>query len=262
MKRLSRIGPERIAVTTKPGSKTARIDAYALSQNEARALNREFGGRVRRLSDRTIASQPAPRAPIRVRDRLLVVSSERERIHCARKFPGRKIVLLPAGMAFGTGEHATTATCLRFLADSTAGFNGKPWDLLDLGTGSGLLAIAAKMLGASRVDALDFDPACVRIARENALANNMHITVKSADVTRWMPPRSWRIVTANLYSEVLIGAAKTIARATAPGGTLIFSGVLRQQEKECVRAFDSCAFTLEKVVRKGKWVTVKMILRS
>jgi ribosomal protein L11 methyltransferase len=130
--------------------------------------------------------------------------------------------------------------------------------MLDLGTGSGLLAIAAKMLGARRADAFDFDPACVRIAKENARANGVRVAVKRADVLRWQPPRAWHVVAANLYSEVLTGAAKTIARATAPGGVLIFSGVLRAQEKGCLRAFAACGFKPDRIVRKGKWVTAEM----
>ena len=74
-------------------------------------------------------------------------------------------------------------------------------------------------------------------------------------MTQWTPERTWDVVTANLFSEVLIKAAPRIARAAAPGGTLIFSGVMRHQEKECVAALTAAGFRMVRTVRKGKWVT-------
>ena len=86
--------------------------------------------------------------------------------------------------------------------------------------------------------------------------NGVHaVTVKKLDVTSWTPARTWDVVTANLFSEVLISAAPAIARAVPPGGRLIFSGILRTQESETVRAFRKQRFHIDTIVRKGKWVT-------
>ena len=256
MKRLAAFS-KRLAAIGMPGGKTIRIEVYALSKKEAVGLVGQFGGGLRRLDERVFTHQKTTRrAPIRIRGKLLVVDSPAKRAAAERRSPGAKALVVPASMAFGTGEHATTAACLRFLADLAEGFATKKWDMLDLGTGSGILALAAKWLGARRVDAFDFDPDAVRVAKENALLNGIEgVAFRKADVTAWTPPRTWDVVIANLYSEVLIKAAPRIAKAVKPGGWLVFSGVMRHQEKECVAALQGRGFRTERLSRKGKWVT-------
>lgn len=247
---------KRMAVIGPPGGRTVRIEVYALSRREGASLVRQFGGGLRALDERVfIHPKNARRAPIRIRGKLLVADSVKQGAAAARRFPGRKMLVVPASMAFGTGEHATTAACLRFLAD-LSGRQARGWDMLDLGTGSGILALAAKLLGARRVDAFDFDPNAVRVAKENARLNEIAgVHFKQKDVTAWNPLRTWNVVTANLFSEVLVRAAPRIARAVKPGGWLIFSGVMRQQEKESVAALARHGFRVRQTVRRGKWVT-------
>ena len=258
LERLAFLGRTRVVTSGLPGAKVIRLEAYALTKKEAAQLVLRFGGQVRVLQGRGFTTrEPDARPPIRIRDKLLVVSSERERRLAARKFPGRAILLIPAAMAFGTGEHATTAGCLRFLADASNALRGASWDLLDLGTGSGILAMAGNKLGARRVDAWDFDPHAVRTAGKNARLNRAAgVVCRRADVTRWRPRRKWDVITANLFSEVLMTSARNIARATRIGGRVIFSGILRGQEKECVRAFQRSAFRIDKIARRGKWGAV------
>lgn len=248
---------ERVAMVGLPGGKSLRIEAYALSKKEGAALVEQFGGQLRSLNERIYTHQKkSTRGPIRVREKLLVADSETQRAGLKRKFPGRDVLVVPAANAFGTGEHATTASCLRLLSDLADECAHGKWDMLDLGTGSGILALAAKLLGARRVDAFDFDPIAVRVAGENGELNGIAgVHFKKVDVLSWKPPRTWDIVAANLYSEVLVAAAPAIARATKPGGRLIFSGVMRHQEKECVAAMKKAGFGILETVRKGKWVT-------
>lgn len=256
MERLSVIGPTRLAVTALAGNKSIRIEAWSLKKTEAALLLKQFGGQIRKLKPGPLAVRPPLREPIRIRRSLLIVSSEREKRTAGKQERGRKILLMPAAMAFGTGEHATTACCLRFLSDVAGSHRGRSWEMLDLGSGSGILAIAARMLGARKVEACDFDPHAVRTAVENVRANGVDsITVKKLDVLKWTPKKSHDVVTANLFSEVLIAAAPAIARAVKPGGRLIFSGVLRSQEKETVAAFLKQRFRIDAVSRKGKWVS-------
>jgi ribosomal protein L11 methyltransferase len=93
---------------------------------------------------------------------------------------------------------------------------------------------------------------------ENVRLNAMNsIAVKKIDVTKWKPQRTWDVVTANLFSEVLIAAAPSLSRAVRTGGRLIFSGILRSQENECVRAFRKNGFRIDAISRRGKWVTGK-----
>ena len=209
LERLAFVGAHRIAIMGLPGGKALRIEVYALLKNEGAALVKQFGGQLRTIRDRLFTHQePSTREPVRIREKLVVVSAEKQLAAAARKFPGRKILLMPAAMAFGTGDHATTASCLRMLCDCATAMPGNGWDMLDLGTGSGILAIAAKQLGARKAAAFDFDPHAVRTAKTNARANGTSgLTIRKVDVTQWTPERTWDVVTANLFSEVLIKAA-------------------------------------------------------
>src|SRR5207302_5333598 len=134
-----------------------RIEAHQLTRHESATLRSEFGGSVRAARSLTARElEPKPRPPLRVRGKLLIVSTEKERALAARRHPEIPTLLIPATIAFGTGEHATTATCLRLLADVAKGLRAGKWDALDVGTGSGILALAARVLGARKVEAGDF----------------------------------------------------------------------------------------------------------
>lgn len=257
VERLAGVDASRMAIIAVPGGKAIRIEVYALTKKEGAVLVKQFGGSLRTLNDRVFNNQnPAAREPIRIRGKMMVTASVRQMETVAREHPGRIVLAVPAAMAFGTGEHATTAACLRFLVDLREKQGGAPWDMLDLGTGSGILAIAAKRLGARKVNAFDFDPHAVRVAKENAELNKTGgIVIQKGDVTQWTPKRTWDVVTANLFSEVLIRSASRIARATRKRGWLVFSGVMRSQEAECVAALKTQGFKVEKTIRKGKWVT-------
>jgi len=246
---------DRLAITSLAGAKTIRLEAFQLSKAQAEELRKSFGGVVA-LQKKPRALSETVNAPIRVRDKLVVIGSERVRAAQAKASPGRPILLIPAGMAFGTGDHATTATCLRFLADVSGPLTGRRWEMLDLGTGSGILALAARLFGARRAEAADFDPHAVRTARENARLNCLTaVVVRKFDVRNWQPQRTWDVVAANLFSHLLMEVAPKIVAAVAPGGALVFSGILRTQEAEVVRAFRSAGLRIDRLVRKGKWVS-------
>ncbi len=239
---------DRLAITSIAGSKSSRIELFALSKRDADRLLKEFGGTVTKQTRDWLKGPSKPRPPINVRGRLFIVTAAAERP------AGKASLIVPAGMAFGTGEHATTLNCLRFLADFAAA-QAAPWELLDLGCGSGILALAARALGAAKVEAGDFDPECVRTAKENVRLNQLtRIAVKRLDVFDWEPARTWPVVAANLYSTILIEIAPKLARALAPGGTLIFSGVMRSQEQEVVTAFRRAGLRVGDVKRQGKWI--------
>jgi ribosomal protein L11 methyltransferase len=243
---------DRLAITAFAGRKTIRIEAFALTRRQADQLVRDFGGEAF-PQKKDVALPPQTRAPIRVRGKLIVVGSERERAELSAS--DQPVLLIPAGMAFGTGDHATTATCLRLLADVSDELRGQPWEMLDLGCGTAILGLAGRRFGARRVDAADFDPDAVRVAKENVRANGLDkITVRKLDVRQWTPARTWEVIVANLFSGLLVEAAPKIAAATAPGGRLIFSGVIRAQEPEVLAAFQANGFHLTRLVRKGKWV--------
>jgi ribosomal protein L11 methyltransferase len=257
IERLQFLGPGRAAVIGWPGSRSVRIEAFC-DERMGRKLVREFGGKLTKARD-WIAQPDQPRKPLRIRGKLTVYGDPES--FAARReegtpFPSRgggAAMLIPAGMAFGTGEHATTASCLRMLCDVRAELPPE-WRAIDAGTGSGILAIAAAALGATDVEAFDFDPACVRIAKANARANRARtVRVAQADVLQWMPQGTAEVVMANLFSDLLMQAAPVLKRATKRGGRLIFSGVVGAQLTEVLETFERLKFSIERTVIRGKW---------
>lgn len=243
---------DRLAITTLPNGKTIRVEIFELSKKDADRISKEFGGTVAKQNRDWVAASTKPRVPIRIRGRLAVLTSEAERGALKGSVPA---LVIPAGMAFGTGEHATTLNCLRFLADLADERAGQPWEMLDLGCGSGILALAGRMLGASKTLAGDFDPECVRVTKENVKQNALRgVTVKKLDVFSWEPDRQWEVVTANLYSTILIAIAPKLARSVASGGRLVVSGIMRDQEGDVMTALKAVGFVSENVARQGKWI--------
>jgi len=129
----------------------------------------------------------------------------------------------------------------------------KNWALLDLGTGTGILALAAKRLGAARVIAIDHDPVAIATARANARRNKLdNIDFHVADVRRWQFPPGIDIITANLFSELLIEILPKLKRAQR----LILSGILRDQEAQLVRALKRNGIVIVETRRRGKWIAM------
>lgn len=253
VERLRFLGPEQVAFVTWPDSRALKIEAYC-DEPTARRLVSRFGGRSTKIAPHIWTGDPArPRAPLSIRGKLKVFSDKPSWSEWRKSGRRPAGILIPAGMAFGTGEHATTATCLRLLADLQEELP-ENFTALDLGTGSGILAIGATAFGAGRVEALDFDPHAVRIAGQNARANGCKtISLAHGDVLKLKTPRQFDVALANLFSDVLIAAAPRIARAVKPGGWLIFSGVLRKQAAEVSAALKTAQFSTPKIIPRGKW---------
>jgi ribosomal protein L11 methyltransferase len=140
------------------------------------------------------------------------------------------VVRIDPGLAFGTGSHPTTRLMLSFIERRVCGGEG----VLDYGCGSGILAIAAAKLGASRVDAVDSDPEAVRSTAENAAAN--HVAVH-ASAPEDLPPAQYDLVVSNILAQPLIMLAPLLAARTVRGGRLALSGILESQAAEVVRAY-------------------------
>ena len=159
--------------------------------------------------------------------------------------PGAKLVLtLDPGLAFGTGTHATTALCLEHLAG--AGLTGR--SVLDFGCGSGILAIAAARLGAAQVIACDIDPRAVDATRENAVQNGVGGQIRilsAADATAAIESGTVCVdmVIANILAGALVTLSATLTRAMAPGGSLVLSGILRDQRERVASAFPALEFS-------------------
>jgi ribosomal protein L11 methyltransferase len=144
--------------------------------------------------------------------------------------PGALNLRLDPGLAFGTGSHPTTRLCLEWLRDTIAGGE----TVLDYGSGSGILAIAAAKLGAAQVTATDVDPQALVAGRANALANAVDIAVVAPDA---LPMRTEDIVVANILANPLVLLAPALAARVRPGGRIALSGILSAQAATVATAY-------------------------
>ena len=131
--------------------------------------------------------------------------------------------------------------------------------VLDLGTGCGVLALAARLFGARKIVATDFDAEAIRTARQNEALNfpGNVIRWQKADVKRLRVKACYDLVLANLFSGILCAAADPIAASLAAGGELWMSGILRTQQEEVEAAYRRAGLRLIRVVRRGKWVMLQ-----
>jgi ribosomal protein L11 methyltransferase len=170
--------------------------------------------------------------PLEIGRKLLIRASW----HRRKARPGQSVIILDPGLSFGTGHHPTTAFCLEELVKfcEKSRKHPKGWTsngLLDAGTGSGILAIAAAKLGFSPVDAFDFDAEALEVARKNAKRNRMVNKIRffQQDATRMGSHRTYSVVCANLSTDVLIRAMTRLASSIQSGGVLILAGILKTE---------------------------------
>jgi ribosomal protein L11 methyltransferase len=191
--------------------------------------------------------------PLEMGDALLVKPSWIRR----RAKPGQAVVVLDPGLSFGTGQHPTTSFCLRELVRRR-----KPearQALLDIGTGSGILAIAAVKLGYAPVHAFDLDPESVRVARANARVNRVQgkLRITRLDLTK-LPlaaAKRYDLVGANLISTLLIAERKRIVARVKPGGALVVAGILHTEFGLVRAAFEPLGLRLVASKREQEWAS-------
>jgi ribosomal protein L11 methyltransferase len=169
---------------------------------------------------------------------------------------GRWIVILPS-MGFGTGHHASTRLCLALLQE----IDIRDRDVTDVGTGSGVLAIASATLGARSALALDFDPDAVMCAEDNVERNGCGgvVTVRAFDLTADPTPRSASLVFANLTGGLLARSADALGAMATPAATLILSGIMSSEDREVIDAFESRGWRVERRLDEDEWVGLRLI---
>jgi ribosomal protein L11 methyltransferase len=157
-------------------------------------------------------------------------------------------------MAFGTGTHPTTALCLAAISEAVTARPGL--SVLDVGTGSGLLAIAARKLGAGRTVAVDVDPVAVRVAGENAARNGVALELSGAPAGEVRG--AFDLVVANILANTLVELAPALDARLAPGGTLVLSGILAPQADEVRAAHVARGLrpAPPRERREGEWVAL------
>lgn len=172
--------------------------------------------------------------------------------------PGRLPITLDAGIAFGSGEHGSTRGCLRAL--ELVAYR-RPRRILDLGTGSGVLAMAAARLLHRRVVATDIDPWSVRVARSNAALNGLAAMLACRRADGWLSPvvrapGPYDLIFANILARPLCQMARRMADNLAPSGTLILAGLLATQANWVLAAYRRQGLRLERRLREGAWATL------
>ena len=163
--------------------------------------------------------------------------------------PGDHVIVLDPGQAFGTGDHPTTRMCLAFLESYT----GPTTTVLDLGCGSGILAIGAKFVGSPDVLAIDIDPLAVEVAKENFALNSVTVRAEVGDVTELNLESGWDIVVSNIISATLINLAPDANYAMKVGGLWIVSGIIDQNWADVQKAAAKSGFTLVTFNQEDGW---------
>jgi ribosomal protein L11 methyltransferase len=244
----------RLAIISKRGRKRRQLEIACTSRNDSQRLVEEFGGRTEKLPRDWLQrfARLHQSKPIKVGKRLVIAGKVDFQTPKAFVLKKPRLLVIPASAAFGTGEHATTAMSLRLLERLTREWKNR-WSLADLGTGSGILALAAKRFDAGRVVGIEVDPKAICVAKANARLNKIdNVDFKLGDLRKW---KSWTgkdIVAANLYSELLIEILSKLKRSN----WLILSGVLRIHESKFFHALRRNKIEIVKVNRRGKWIAV------
>ena len=283
--RLEELAGSDLAIIARPGRVLSLVQITCRHRVLATQLIHRFGGKTKPIPGDLwkLYAKASAHPPIRIGRRLEILSaptrvSSLDRRRARR--PGRTgnrasggtlaqrpdrsknrtsncTLVIPAAGAFGTGEHSTTAMSLRLLEEMTRDFRAG-WRLLDAGTGSGILALAARRFGASETLGLDNDPRAVTNAIYNARLNQIaRARFIVADILRFKPRGRYEVVTANLFSDLLIAVLPVFRRGLKAAGVLIVSGILREQADSVLTALHRAGFDLEKKRRRGKWLALQ-----
>ena len=229
-----------------------RVEEFTQSLND---LAQYFEGLNCKVSISEIAEEDWANAwktyykPEKIGNKVIVVPSWEE----YKALEGEVAVVLDPGMAFGTGTHPTTAMCVRALEKYL-----KPAQtMIDVGTGSGILAVTAALLGAVEVLAVDQDPVAVRTAGENVLMNKVEscVSVCEGDLLKEVEGQV-DLITANIVANVITELAPQASNHLGVGGTFIASGIIRQRLADVELAILKAGLCLVEIIQQGDWVTL------
>ncbi len=174
----------------------------------------------------------------------------------APKFSDLKVITIEPGMAFGTGTHATTRGCMEFIEEAMQSLGAAPLRALDVGTGSGILAIALAKLGAEKVCAVDSDPVAVKTARKNIRCNSVQGKIRLQRARLSQIPNSFAVVVANLTAETILELANALSAKVADKGFLILSGILVPKANTVIHHFKLTGFRLVRRKQEKEWATL------
>ncbi|WP_018247799.1 50S ribosomal protein L11 methyltransferase [Orenia marismortui] len=192
---------------------------------------------------------------IKVSDRI-VIKPTWEEYHAD---DGDIIIEIDPGMAFGTGDHGTTSGCLEMLEKYL-----KPnFNVLDIGTGTGILAIAAAKLGANSLFALDIDPVAIEVAKENAKLNgvNTEIEFSEGDLLDVVEGR-YELILANILPHVIMRLIPDLVEVSKDKSTIILSGIIEEKVEKIKEELIRYNFDIQDIVKKDQWITIVVTRRG
>ena len=250
--------PSEVAVKLyRPGTPEDAAAFVAELEGRLAAVQAHFPGTALRVTTRLVPSEDWEHSwkrywhALEIGERLVIKPSW----EAWTGDPDKLVIALDPAQAFGTGTHPTTQLCLRALEDAVPNYDAPR--VLDVGTGSGILAIAAAMLGARHVDACDTDPVAVEATIENAtrngVAGQIAVTVGAIDVLEGQA----EVVVANILAEVIAPIAPELAARTKPGGMVIASGIIRARQAMVEEAFEAAGLVVLRIEHQGEWVLVE-----
>lgn len=188
--------------------------------------------------------------PIKVTDKVVIKPQWEEYEAQADEI----VIHIDPGMAFGTGSHETTSMCIEALEK-----NIRPKaEVLDVGTGSGVLSIASALLGAEKIVGVDLDPVAVEVAKENILLNHVEdrVEIKYGDLVKAITGK-YDIVVANIIAEaILILLDSDVKSYLKPSGIFICSGIIREKEQVIQDKLSELGFNIREIERKGEWICI------
>lgn len=188
--------------------------------------------------------------PVKISEQITIVPTWEEYTPVSSD---EKIIELDPGMAFGTGTHPTTILCIQALEKRV-----KPgMHIIDVGTGSGVLTIAAAKYGAEEILALDLDEVAVNSAKINCKLNKVHdkVTIKQNDLLKGVEAEA-DIIVANILAEVIVRFTDDVERLLKPGGLFISSGIIKQKRAEVEEAIVNSGLVIDEVVTMEDWVSI------
>jgi ribosomal protein L11 methyltransferase len=169
--------------------------------------------------------------------------------------PGEKVIEMDPGMAFGTGQHASTKLALSLLDSCFQ--DSRPETVLDIGTGTGILAMAAALFGAEKVIAIDNDPDAVEVAVKNIVHNRLEQSIMTSVTPLAEISGSFACICANIIHDVLKEMAPVIAGLLVPGSRLVLAGILRgEQEQNIIAVYQELGVELQQAAYEDEWVSL------